>query len=67
LAGEGKMGLAAPFDIDKFLGGPPPAKPDLRTEAGAVHANGIADIARLIPLALAPPREKSRRSVLARR
>ncbi|MBS0384325.1 MAG: hypothetical protein JSS00_03135 [Proteobacteria bacterium] len=61
------MGLAAPFDIDKFLGGPSPAKPEPRAEAGAVHANGIADIARLVPLALAPQREKPRRSILVNR
>ena len=57
------MGQA--FDIEELLGGrrSPVAEPG-PIEAGAVHSNGMVDLARLIPRGPAPAREKARRSIL---
>ncbi len=59
------MAQTAPFDLDKFLGGASPVRLEPRSEAGAVHANGMVDIARLI--AFAPSRDKAKRSILVAR
>jgi hypothetical protein len=62
------MGQALPNDLDKLLGGAGPVKvtaPPL--DAAAIHCDGMIDIARLIPRAVAwEQRRKTRRSVLTR-
>jgi hypothetical protein len=62
------MGQALPNDLDKLLGGAAPVKLAApRMDAGAVHCDGVVDIARLIPRAVAwEQREKSRRSARLR-
>ena len=58
------MGLA--LNIDELLGNARPAAPETPlAEAGAVHSNGMVDLARLIPRAAAPGRAKAPRSILA--
>ena len=57
-----------PNDLDKLLGGTGPVKVAAPSvDAGAVHCDGVVDIARLIPRAVAWERgKKVRRSVLTR-
>ncbi|MBI3438286.1 MAG: hypothetical protein HY054_06495 [Proteobacteria bacterium] len=58
------MGLA--LNIDELLGKAAPVAPETSLiEAGAVHTNGMVDLARLIPRASAPARAKAQRSILA--
>jgi hypothetical protein len=53
------------FDIEELLGGVRSVVPEPRPiEAGAVHSNGMVDLARLIPRGPALVREKARRSIL---
>jgi hypothetical protein len=58
------MGQA--LSIEELLGGGrSAAAPEVRPiEAGAVHSNGMVDLARLIPRGPALVREKTRRSIL---
>ncbi len=58
------MGHSSPIDLDRLLGGASPTRPAPTVEAGAVHCDGMVDIARLIPRASAPLRERQRRSAL---
>jgi hypothetical protein len=60
------MGQALPLDLDRLLGGASPVRAAQPIDSGAVHCDGIVDIARLIPRA-APQREKARRSILVDR
>ncbi|MFZ2029497.1 MAG: hypothetical protein WAU68_04245 [Vitreimonas sp.] len=58
------MGLA--LSIEELLGGARRAVPEPQIEAGAVHNNGMVDIARLIPRGgAASVRTKASRSILA--
>ena len=56
------MGLA--LSIEELLGGVRAAAPEPQIEAGAVHINGMVDIARLIPRGSMPARPKAPRSIL---
>ena len=56
------MGLA--LSIEELLGGARAAAPEPQIEAGAVHSNGMVDIARLIPRGPMPARPKALRSIL---
>ena len=59
------MGQASPIDLDKLLGGATPVRVAPPVDSGAVHCDGMVDIARLI--AFAPKRERPRRSILTDR
>ncbi len=61
------MGQASPIDIERLLGGVMPVRTVSPVDAGAVHCDGIVDIARLIPRVSALQREKPRRSILVDR
>jgi len=56
------MGLA--LSIEELLGGARAAASEPQVEAGAVHSNGMVDIARLIPRGSMPARPKAPRSIL---
>ena len=57
------MGLA--LNIDELLGNARPVAPEAPPiDAGAVHSNGMVDLARLVPLAGTSSRIKPRRSIL---
>ena len=57
------MGLA--LNIEELLGGARTVAPEPQIEAGAVHSNGMVDIARLIPRGgPIPGRAKAQRSIL---
>ena len=57
------MGQA--LSIEELLGGGRSTAPEVPPiEAGAVHSNGMVDLARLIPRGPALVREKARRSIL---
>ena len=57
------MGQA--LSIEELLGGGRSAAPEVPPiEAGAVHSNGMVDIARLIPRGSMPARPKAPRSIL---
>jgi len=47
-----------------LLGGARAAASEPQVEAGAVHSNGMVDIARLIPRGSMPARPKAPRSIL---
>ncbi len=59
------MGQALPNDLDRLLGGGTPIRVSQPVDAGAVHCDGMVDIARLITFA--PKRDRPRRSVLTDR
>ena len=61
------MGQASPINIDRLLGGAMPVRVAPPADAGAVHCDGMVELARLIPRASAPQREKPRRSILVDR
>jgi hypothetical protein len=57
------MGLA--LNIDELLGNARPVAPEAPPiEAGAVHSNGMVDLARLIPRGPVLVRSKAPRSIL---
>lgn len=61
------MGHPAPIDLDMLLGGAKPARATPPPDAGAVHCDGMVDIARLILHPSAPQRDRARRSALSDR
>lgn len=61
------MGQASPIDIESLLGGAMPVRVAPPIDAGAVHCDGMVELARLIPRVSAQRREKPRRSILVDR